>query len=140
MEWSIMTTADDDDTSRSAPPRAPVNSGVYIGGGTFSGAAMAAGAGAQAHQVSYGLDGSGTLARIDRLLRELRDGAAMLEDGEAEAVVDDVERLSAEVHHRKPDRDSLSRLLGRITARLGSAATLLATVDQVKDLITSLLR
>jgi hypothetical protein len=135
-----MTRADHHDTSRSAPSGAPVNSGVYISGGTFSGAAVAAGAGAQAQQVSYGLDNSETLARIDRLLQELRDGATLLEADEAEAVVDDVGRLSAEVHHPRPDRDSLSRLLGRVTARLGSAATLLATVDQVKDLVTSLLR
>jgi len=55
-------------------------------------------------------------------------------------MAEDVDRLRAEVHHRQPDRKTLSRLIGRITARLASAAALLATVDQVKDLITTLLR
>jgi hypothetical protein len=134
-----MSRADDGDLPTTAGPEAMGNSGIYIGGGTFTGAAFAAGAGAHAQQFSAGLDHAETLAQIDRLLQQLRDGASALAADEAEAVADDVERIGAEVHHRKPDQDSLSRLLGRITARLGPAVPLLTVVDQLKDLITTLL-
>src|ERR1700759_5685844 len=134
-----MSGADDRHLPMPAGPGSMGNSGIYIGGGTFSGAAFAAGDGAHAQQVSAGLNHSETLAQIDRLLQQLRDGASALAADEAEAVADDVDRIGAEVHHRKPDPDGLSRLLGRITARLGSAVPLLAVADQLKDLITALL-
>lgn len=115
------------------------SAGFAITGSTISGSAIAMGAGSRAQQVSYGTDSSGTLAQIDRLLQELREGAAGLEADQAEAVADDVERLEAEIHRRKPDRDSIGLLLGRLAQRVGAAAALLANVEQVRELITALL-
>ncbi|HEY0719245.1 MAG TPA: hypothetical protein VGD68_16655 [Streptosporangiaceae bacterium] len=132
-----MTGAED--RSSEAPRGAPGNSGISITGGSFSGAAFAAGAHARAHQISHAPDDSALLARIDHLLRQLEDGATELEADDAEAVADDVERVRAEIRQRKPEPDTLSRLLGRLTTRVSSAAALLTAVDQVKELITSLL-
>jgi hypothetical protein len=109
---------------------------VHISGGNVSGSAIAAGQGARAQVFSTA--SPGTLATIDRLLEELKDGATVLDTEQAEAVVDDADRLSAEFHHRKPDQDSISLLLGRISRRVSGVAALLATVDHIKELVAAL--
>jgi len=114
------------------------NSGVYISGSTVSGSAVAAGSGPIAQQVS-GVAGADARAAIDRLLDELKNGATALDADQAEAVVDDADRLSAEIHHRRPDRDSIFFLLSRLTQRVGAVAALLANVDRVRELVTALL-
>jgi hypothetical protein len=115
-----------------------INTGVYVSGGQVSGP-VAAGDSARAVQVTQDAGHAEVLARIDRLLRELEDGATALGGDQADEVTDDVGRLRAEVHHRKPDTGRISHLLARLTAQAGSAAALLATVDRVKDLVAALL-
>jgi hypothetical protein len=119
-------------------PGRVINTGVYVTGGLVSGP-VAAGAGARAVQVNKDAGHAEVLARIERLLHDLEDGASVLDGEQAGEVTDDVGRLRAEVHHRKPDTDRISHLLGRLTAQVGSAAALLATVDRVKDLVATLL-
>ncbi len=118
-------------------PGAFHNSGVYISGASVAGSAIAAGSGPISQRVT-GPAEPGLLASIDRLLEELKAGALVLDPAEAEAVADDAGRLSAEIRHRKPDRDSISFLLGRLTSRAGAVAALLATVDHVRELVTTL--
>jgi hypothetical protein len=113
------------------------NSGVYISGSSVSGSAVAAGSGPIDQRVT-GTAEADALASIDRLLEELKAGASALDPGEAEAVADDTDRLSAEIHHRKPDRDSISFLLKRLTGRVGAVAALLANVEQIRQLVTTL--
>ena len=117
-------------------PGAFHNSGVYISGASVPGSAIAAGPGPINQRVT-GPAEPGLLASIDRLLEELKAGALELDPAEAEAVADDG-RLSAEIRHRKPDRDSISFLLGRLTRRVGAVAALLANVDHVRELVTTL--
>lgn len=117
-------------------PGAFPQSSVHISGGNVSGSAIAAGQGARAQ--AFSTAAPRTLATIDRLLEELKDGAAVLDAEQAEAVVDDADRLSAELHHRKPDRDSIGLLLGRISRRAGGVAALLANVDHIKELVAAL--
>lgn len=119
-------------------PGAFHNSGVYISGGSVSGSAIAAGSGPIDQRITGAADAD-VLASIDRLLEELKAGASVLDPGEAEAVADDAGRLSAEIHHRKPDRDSISFLLARLTRRAGAVAALLANVDHVRELVTALM-
>ena len=101
------------------------------------GSAIAAGPGPISQRVT-GPAEPGLLASIDRLLEELKAGALVLDPAEAEAVADDAGRLSAEIRHRKPDRDSISFLLGRLTRRVGAVAALLANVDHVRELVSTL--
>lgn len=122
-----------------AEPGRVINTGIYISGGSVSGP-VGAGDRARAIQVTQGANAGDALARIDRLLRELEAGASVLEDKQAEAVIDDAQRLHAEAHHRRPNADMIGQLLARLTARVSSAAALLATVEQVKELITAVLR
>lgn len=121
----------------STGPGAFHNSGVYISGSNVSGSAVAAGSGPIDQQVTS-TSAADALATIDRLLEDLKNGAAELDAERAEAVVDDADRLSAEIHHRRPDRDSILFLLSRLTARAGGVAALLANVDRVRDLVTAL--
>jgi hypothetical protein len=113
------------------------NSGVYISGSNVSGSAVAAGSGPIDQHVTS-TPAADTLATIDRLLEELKNGATELDAEQAEAVVDDADRLRAEIHHRRPDRDSVLFLLSRLTQRVGAVAALLANVDRVRELVTAL--
>ncbi len=114
-----------------------VNSGVYITGGNVSGP-VAAGRNARAVQVAVGP--AETVRRIDALLADLETQAGTLVPERAEDIADDVGRLRAEVHHRRPSADSIRLILGRLTGAVAATATLLAKVDQIKDLITQLIR
>ncbi len=76
---------------------------------------------------------------LDRLLSKLKDDATgALEGEQAEEVLDDVERLHTEVHSRRPKADSIRLVLSRLTKTTSSAAALLATVEQIKDLVTAI--
>jgi hypothetical protein len=110
------------------------NSGVYISGGVVSGP-IAAGKGAQATQVGQAAD---ILGQIDVLLRAMTDETRALEPGRAEDAMDDIDRVRAEIHHRKPDLESVRRLLTRLAVTAGSAVGLLAKIDEVRDLVTQL--
>jgi len=120
----------------SAGPGAGVNRGIIISGGNSG--AVATGH-ARATAVTYSSDSGDPLEMIDRLLQQLEADAAMLEGEQAEDVIDDAHRLHTEVHSRRPSAESVRGLLSRLTKAAGSTATLLATVDQIKDLVTVLL-
>jgi hypothetical protein len=80
------------------------------------------------------------LARLDRAIQELTAAAASeLGPEQAEQVRDDGGRLIDEARRQRPDRDMVSLLLKRLTARVGSVAALLEGVDRIKDLIIPLL-
>ena len=120
-----------------AGPGAFHNSGVYISGSTVSGSAVAAGSGPIGQHVTS-TPAADALAAIDRLLEELKNGATELDAEQAEAVVDDADRLSGEIRHRRPDRDSVLFLLSRLSQRVGGVAALLANVDRVRELVMAL--
>jgi hypothetical protein len=113
-----------------------VNHGVYIGGNV---GAFATGEHGQATQITYGSDAGDPLELIDRLLRKLQADASMLEGEQAENVLDDVQRLHTEVHSRRPSAESIRIMLSRLTKAASSTAALLASVEQVKELISALL-
>jgi len=79
------------------------------------------------------------LEMIDRLLRKLESDAGMLEGEQAEEVLDDVQRLHTEVHSRRPNAQSIRLMLSRLTNATSSTAALLATVEQIKELISAIL-
>jgi hypothetical protein len=118
-----------------SPPSA-VNSGVYISGGVISGP-IAAGNNAQAVQIAGA--GNDKLQRIEELLSYLETLARALLPARADDIADDVGRLRAEVRHRRPAAGSIRPILARLTVAATGAATLLAAVDQIKDLVTQLL-
>lgn len=107
------------------------NSGVYIAGGNVSGP-VAAGRNAQAIQNNTQAP---AVVRIEVLLGELETEARTLLPAHAEDVSDDVSRLREEVKRRRPSADSLRMILGRLSGAVAGTATLLAKVDQIKDLI-----
>jgi hypothetical protein len=100
--------------------------------------AIATGQYGQAIGNVYGTDVDDPLGRIDQLLRKLEADAGLLRTGEAEVVLDDVRRLHTEVHARRPSMEGLRAMLSRLTAATSSAAGLLATVEQIKELISAI--
>ena len=76
---------------------------------------------------------------IDRLLRKLAADAERLEGEQAEDVLDDAQRLHTEVHSRRPSAESIRAMLSRLTTATSSTASLLATVEQIKELISAIL-
>ena len=88
----------------------------HIGGNV---GAFATGQYGQATGNVYGSDAGDPLEMIDRLLRKLEADAGMLEGEQAEDVLDDVQRLHTE--------------------STSSTAALLATVEQIKELISTIL-
>jgi hypothetical protein len=112
-----------------------VNSGVYISGGNVSGP-VAAGRGAQAVQFNAG--GNETVQRIDQLLTELEALARTLTPEQADDVADEAGRLHAEVHHRRPNAESIRLILGRMARAVAGTAALAANVEQINALITQL--
>lgn len=101
--------------------------------------AIATGQYGQATGTVYGSAADDPLEIIDRLLRKLEADAGVLEGEQAEDVLDDVQRLHTEVHSRRPSAESIRHLLSRLTKATSSTAALLATVDQIKDLISAIL-
>ncbi|MBV9382051.1 MAG: hypothetical protein JOY82_28340 [Streptosporangiaceae bacterium] len=121
---------------RPSQPGGFYNTGVNISGN--SGSNIAFGAGAQV-TVTQNQTAADALARIDRLLAELEEAAArQLGPAPAGDALDEIELVRAEVHQRRPKTDSIRLTLGRLAAAVGSAAGLLAKVDEVKELVTLL--
>lgn len=112
------------------------NSGVNISGGNVSGP-VAAGKNARAIQVNQGAD---ALARLDAALSELAGGVSELPAEQAADAGDQIELFRAEIGKQRPSGERLRRILARLTVTVGSAAALLAKIDQIKDLVTLLLR
>lgn len=79
------------------------------------------------------------LEMFDRLLRKLEADASMLEGEQAEDVLDDIQRLDTEVHSRRPSAEGIRAMLSRLTSATKSTAALLATVEQIKELISVIL-
>lgn len=108
----------------------------HIGGNV---GAIATGQYGQATGTVYGTGAGDPLEAIDRLLRKLEADAGMLEGEQAEDVLDDVQRLHTEVHSRRPSAESIRLMLSRLTKATSSAAALLATVEQIKELVSAIL-
>lgn len=117
-------------------PELGVNNGIYIRGDV---GALATGDHGQATQSNHGPSGGDALEMIDRLLRKLEADAGALGGEQAEDVIDDARRLHTEVHSRKLSVANIRAVLSRLSTATTSTATLLATVDQIKDLVTALL-
>ena len=79
------------------------------------------------------------LEMIDRLLRKLEADAVMLDSERAEEVIDDAKRLHTEVHSHKPSAAGIRAVLGRLATATSSTATLLATVEQIRELVSAIL-
>jgi hypothetical protein len=79
------------------------------------------------------------LEMIDRLLRKLEADAGMLDGERAEELIDDAKRLHTEVHSRKPSAAGIRALLARLTTTASSTATLLATVEQIRELVSAIM-
>ena len=101
--------------------------------------AIATGKYGQATQNSYGSVAGDPMEMIDRLLRKLEADAGTLEGEQAGDVVDDVQRLHTEVHSRRPSAESIRVMLSRLTSATSSTAALLATVEQIKELVSAIL-
>jgi ABC-type transporter Mla subunit MlaD len=80
------------------------------------------------------------LRQIDDLLRKLEAEASGLPREQADEVVDEATMLHAEVHRRKINGESIRAALARLTSAAGSATTVLATAEQLRDLVTVLLK
>jgi len=112
------------------------NSGNIIGG---SNSGIVASGHARVTQITHGSDTGDPLEMIDRLLRKLEADAGALGGERAEDVVDDVHRLQTEVHSRKLSAENIRAALSRLSAATTSTATLLATVEQIRALVTAIL-
>ncbi|MGD0244827.1 MAG: hypothetical protein ABSB59_31490 [Streptosporangiaceae bacterium] len=101
--------------------------------------AIATGSHGQATGNVYGAAASDPLALIDGLLRKLEADAGQLEGEQAGEVLDDVQRLHTEIHSRRPRAESIRLMLSRLTTATSSTAALLASVEQVKELVSAIL-
>jgi len=101
--------------------------------------AIATGQYGQATGNVYGSAAGDPLEMIDQLLRKLAADAGQLEGEQAEDVLDDAQRLHTEVHSRRPSAESIRVMLSRLTAATSSTASLLATVEQIRELISAIL-
>jgi hypothetical protein len=108
----------------------------HIGGSV---GAIATGPHGEATGTVYSSGADDPLEMIDRLLRKLEADAGMLEGEQAEDVLDDVQRLHTEVHSRRPRAESIRLMLSRLTKATSSTAALLATVEQIKELVSAIL-
>jgi hypothetical protein len=108
----------------------------HIGGSV---GAIATGPHGEATGTVYSSGADDPLEMIDRLLRKLEADAGMLEGEQAEDVLDDVQRLHTEVHSRRPRAESIRLMLSRLTTATSSTAALLATVEQIKELVSAIL-
>jgi len=117
------------------PERAPVSNEFHIGGNV---GAIATGQYGQATGTVHDSRTGDPLEMIDELLRKLKADTGMLEDEQAEEVLDDIQRLHTEVHSRRPRAESIRAMLSRLTKATSSTAALLTTVEQIKDLISAI--
>jgi len=101
--------------------------------------AIATGQYGQATANIYGSGAGDRLEMIDRLLRKLQADAGELGDEQAADVLDDAQRLHTEVHSRRPSAESIRLMLARLAKATGSTASLLAAVEQIKDLVSAIL-
>lgn len=111
------------------------NSGVYIAGGNVSGP-VAAGRNARAVQ---NISQAPAVVRIEVLLSELETEAKTLLPAQADDISEDIDRFREESKRRRPSADSIRLILGRLSGAVAGTATLLAKVDQIKDLIGPLM-
>ena len=119
------------------PGQAPGGTNISISGSP--GSAIASGDRAQASgSFTQNQAAADTLRQIDRLLAELEAGARALPSAEAEDALDEIERVRAEVHHRRPKAESIRLTLTRLAGAVGGAVSLLAKVDEVAELVTHL--
>jgi len=127
---------DQRDGYRDAESGPAVSNEFHIGGNV---GAIATGQYGQATGNVYGSASGDRLETIDRLLRKLQADASQLGDEQAADVLDDAQRLHTEVHNRRPSAESIRLMLGRLAKATSSTASLLATVEQIKDLISAIL-
>ena len=95
---------------------------------------MVASGHARITEINHGTNAGYLLEMIDRLLRQLEADASALDSDAAEDVIDDAHRLHTEVHSRKLSTENIRAVLSRQRCD-DVTATLLATVDQIKDLV-----
>jgi hypothetical protein len=117
-------------------PGAGTNSGIFIGGGNSG---VVASGHARITQINHGSNAGDQLEMIDRLLRKLEADASALDGDAAGDVIDDAHRLHTELHSRKLSAENIRAALSRLSAATTSTATLLVTVDRIKDLVAALL-
>ena len=79
------------------------------------------------------------LEMIDRLLSKLEADAGVLDGEPAEELIDNAKRLHTEIHSHKPSAASIRALLARLTTGASSTAALLATVEQIRQLVSVIL-
>jgi hypothetical protein len=129
-------TMDQRDRYPDAESGSAVSNEFHIGGNV---GAIATGQYGQATANIYGSAAGDRLEMIDRLLRKLQADAGELGDEQAADVLDDAQRLHTEVHSRRPSAESIRLMLARLAKATGSTASLLATVEQIKDLVSAIL-
>ena len=115
----------------------PAGSNEFHIGGNVG--AIATGQYGQATGNVYGSAAGDQLEMIDQLLRKLQADAGQLGDDQAADVLDDAQRLHTEVHSRRPSAESIRLMLARLAKATSSTASLLATVEQIKDLVSAIL-
>jgi hypothetical protein len=101
--------------------------------------AIATGPHGQATGYVYSSGGVDPLELIDQLLSKLAADASLLPADQADEVRDDVQRLHTEVHSRRPSAESIRTMISRLTNAASSTAALLASVEQIRDLVTAIL-
>ncbi len=117
----------------------PENTGINITGDSNT-VAYGTGSGNVTASVNVPHDPqlAGTLARIDELLAALQAGARQLPPEQAEILVEETNLLKGEIHGGKPSAERLRRALRNLTVAAAPVVSILAQVNEVKDLVTSL--
>jgi hypothetical protein len=109
-----------------------INRGVSISGNSVSG--INVGGDGSHFTVIQGAPPDDRLAQIERLVQELQAAASKLQGEQPEQVHDDAGRLLGELKQRRPDRERITHLLGRISQAAVPFASLVDIVAQIKGL------
>lgn len=107
---------------------------LYIGGDSYGPNAVGRGARAVQRGVSIGRAEAEPLAAALDRLRELVDQHSD-RIPEAARVKKDIDSLDNEAHDADPDTERLRDTINRIVARVGMVGTVLAAVNEVRELI-----
>lgn len=118
------------------------NSGIYISG-DISGGTFNQNTGSGNMQVGTSAPHDPQLAvviaRVDELLAALRACAPQLPPDQAEMLVEGADQLRDEVHNGRPSAERVRIALRNLGVAAAPVVSVLAQVNEIKDLVTSLL-
>jgi hypothetical protein len=130
---------------RDRPGTEPARVSVRGDGNAVSTSTGSGGASANVYAAASGT--ADALARIDELLAAIvaavqasrGPGAAAVPEEDAEEIIEEADRLKSEIHRRRLSPEHIALALRNLTRAAAPVVSLLAQVDDIRELVASLL-